>query len=523
MPEQHTTSPNNHATPPRNFELVDRAAVVPMFAAEYNAALMAIEVKLDKSLDNAQQDLVSQEIDNGLSKLPPERLQQLDERIQLIRQQAVNDQGGGYIESKIEVLQKSHDVLEGVVDKQPVYDQAMQNFGDFALSPGSRRRTEAQTAIDFIDRNSQPLERPAAIVCIPVAVHQEPVEGVLKTLEQLYRQQGIANTEVVLWANFPNTLGAKVSAVGNYLQILQQAASRFPGLNLRPVLKGYDVKILQTASMHRIRADYMDMIALRAVKGDLSPKTPIFWLDADIIRISAGTLQAMTEAVTTSKTFAQIPTVRYTDELFKATKDFKMFNPHHVNALDELSRRAGLLPSNKWTFGTYTEEGALPGFRLEDYMLLGGVKPFIKSESNIGESGNIANTMLRNLYWVHKAVGAVEGMGSVVSMGEFMYRMGNDSTLADRDPRHRVYVNDRRALNETSRRMRGESEMIGSLKEGYKAANFHDENYRSGTDIEDLYHNSSLGLQLVHRALGHEPKPYVRKYLVKILEKAVGS
>lgn len=394
----------------------------------------------------------------------------------------------------------------GIIDKRELRLKSIKNFVNGLLYEGSTRRVNAQQAIE--NATTQGIEsqddnfEPEAIICIPAAIKYESVDDVMRTFDALSKQSGIEGCEIVFWANYATGDGES-KAEDNFNQVQKRLQQQYPNLRVRSVLKSYDPETIEQDSMNRIRSDNMDMVMLDAHNRGLSAETPVIWLDSDTVSLSKNTITSLATEARSTKYFGVRPNLRYTDTDFKAGEKFDLTNPHHIAAVDELTRR-----SSKSTQQSYTEECGF-SFKIGDYAIVGGVRPFIAESldnEGLGESGAIGHGLER-----------VFGERVTIQLGSkkvdikqvyLMYKYDVKSLLAHSLPEARVYTDARRLIDTIS-----QTSMPGTVqdpRESYDKDGFYKEKYRGGNENRIEVVPREVGVDFAYNALlRHTPKKHI--------------
>ena len=405
----------------------------------------------------------------------------------------------------------------GLIDKEGFRSISLKNFVNGLLYEGSTRRLNAQQAIE--NATTQNIEnqddnfQPEAIICIPAAIRDESVDDVMRTFEALSKQNGIEGCEIVFWANYANGEGDS-KAKDNFNQVQLRLQQLYPEMRVRSVLKSYDPETIKQDSMNRVRSDNMDMVILDAHNRGISAETPVIWIDSDTISLSKNTTASLATEARNTNYFGVRPNLRYTDTDFKVGEKFDLTNPHHVAAIDELARR-----SSESTKLSYTEECGF-SFKIGDYAIAGGVRPFIEEgldNEGLGESGAIGQGLERVF---NKAVTIQLGTKQVgINQAYLMYKFDVKSLLAQSLPESRLYTDARRIVETISK-----SSIHGDVRDprdSYDKDGFYKEKYRGGNEGRANVIPIEISEKFVYSALWrHSPKKHVGERIRRHLSSA---
>lgn len=253
------------------------------------------------------------------------------------------------------------------------------SFARFASERGVDTIESNHSLLESIGERGSNEEAPDCTVCVPIAIMGENQESVLRTVESIKRAQQASGrpVELILWANAKHgedseTDSAEIDTVArNRYETLKTELADLAGDGLR-IQTALQINDKDT-TISRVRANYMDAVAMQAVQKGYGYEHPVIWLDADTTALSKNALADLADGVRRfdskfvhadsrwSIDWADGPLVEQDD----ATK---------AVALNEIRRRQ-LVRMNKREHviqGAYTEEWGL-AFAMGTYLEAGGV------------------------------------------------------------------------------------------------------------------------------------------------------
>lgn len=213
-------------------------------------------------------------------------------------------------------------------------------------------------------------------VVIPVAVLSEDFEGLKHVMELItVAQKDLGESiNVVIWAN------AFYKGARQKKSVLQSADQRYA--DLQAELESFssdDVRVriaLATykgnVHMTNVRSDYMEAVAMMAIKENSSFMHPVLWLDADTTSLKPRSLAMMRDEVQKGQVLFPHLKLNFDIDWLDASQPLSQAdNATKAVAVDEINRRIAYRDNEDK--GYYEESGL--GFAIGTYLSSGGLNP----------------------------------------------------------------------------------------------------------------------------------------------------
>jgi len=152
--------------------------------------------------------------------------------------------------------------------------------------------------------NRADANEPDLTICVPVALFVDARETVFAALDQIKRSQDDTgqSLEVILWTNTTYDRQATQSIVtteaNRYYAALRERLHGYDSPKLR-IKTALDINPTADGTISKIRANYMDAVAVEAMQRGDSFERPILWLDADTTHINKGAFSTIAAEVRT--------------------------------------------------------------------------------------------------------------------------------------------------------------------------------------------------------------------------------
>jgi hypothetical protein len=342
------------------------------------------------------------------------------------------------------------------------------------MSP--EHRSYVSSIVEEVRANDsgEPLTRPEAIICIPVAAHNETPQTLGRMFDTLAKQRDADKLEIFLFGNYPDTISDDdtVAAHANITEAVKQAREKYPNLHLRYATVGFKEADMGIGG---VRKNMMDIIAADAADRGLDYSQPVVWVDADLTSMSKEAVTKVADAIRGNEAFFVHMNSRQTIVGIGAAALSKSTSSHKIAAHYELSRRTmqrEKLKDDSTNNGFYLEESGL-SFALGNYLLIGGVN----RGDAVNESAWLQAAFTRDIYpktdeiWLN-ASGKEKTTDNIVKylQGARIYTSGRRLVAMAQE-----YVDEQAA---------GNNKQLDDIGNNYFSFS-HSEELRGGVDIQD--------------------------------------
>ncbi len=213
-------------------------------------------------------------------------------------------------------------------------------------------------------------------VAIPVAVLSEDFEGlkhVIKLIAVAQKDFG-ESINVVIWAN------AFYKGARQKKSVLESADQRYADLQAElESFSSNDVRVRIALAAYKgnihmtnVRSDYMEAVAMMALKENNSFMHPVLWLDADTTSLKPRSLAMMRDQVQKGQVLFPHLKLHFDIDWLDANQSLSQAdNATKAVAVDEINRRIAYRDNEDK--GYYEESGL--GFAIGTYLSSGGLNP----------------------------------------------------------------------------------------------------------------------------------------------------
>lgn len=224
--------------------------------------------------------------------------------------------------------------------------------------------------------------KPFMTICVPVGILTEDRNRVTTLLEKIAKESNTIPKpiEVLIWANAKYDDAEKDSVIleaqRNYEDMKQEIQKLTASGNIR-VYTALQHVTASEFSMSRVRKNYMDALALKAVREGYGFDHPVMWLDADTTDIKKGTLKIVADEVHSFNSAFCHPSMYYSIDWNNGNHISDSDDATKAFAIDEMARRMGIR-SEVESAGDrseplgYLEESGF-SFALGTYLVTGGI------------------------------------------------------------------------------------------------------------------------------------------------------
>lgn len=286
--------------------------------------------------------------------------------------------------------------LPNTTDSQEAYVDIARKYMMDKVRRSKREELSRTTDLykNLLSRDAEPLpqEEPLMTVGIALGIHDEKPETFQRTLDIIAQQEGMQQSEIVLFANHPKGMADQNDKLDT---ILNTFRTNHPDVRIRSLLTDYAEGEFD---MNRVRAEHTDVIAYDGMKRQFSFDHPVIWLDADMRAISPSGLMKLQAAIKNTDQAVSVAAPLMQNFHIEAP------NPSDAERLAQTFELVGRgitreIFERKGQRVGYTEEWGLT-FSLGGYMLAGGI-PQNTGTSN--EAGSLINAM-SNTYPAYKKI-----------------------------------------------------------------------------------------------------------------------
>jgi hypothetical protein len=278
--------------------------------------------------------------------------------------------------------------MESLTPQQPIAEAAVQRaelnrttlqgvFHEYVAQRGSNTVADNYALLETLPGDHPDVEpdKPALTVCIPLAINREDPAALGRALDVLAKAQRQFGkpVDVIIWANAkyatdPEQAAAAETAALHYAALRERLAARSAqGLHIRTALQ---VLPEPEATMSKLRANYMDAVAVDAEVRDLGYDHPVMWVDADVTGLSRHVFEQIESGVRDFKSMLVRPyATHYSIDWAAGQPLSEADTPTRAVAISEIMRRQEKRHSGRMG---YPEESGF-AFAVGTYLLLGGI------------------------------------------------------------------------------------------------------------------------------------------------------